>query len=319
MRINSIKTQSLVIAGLLSLSCNAFTANNPSFDCAKASTFVEKSICSDSKLSELDILLMSSYKKAYSTTKDQESLKTEQKSWLKNVRNTCQNNKCLEDAYNSRMSQLNTSSPVSSNKHTNSADKITTFEGEVSVGTLDSGVGDASFMTDSDVGNKILEKCGHGDTCKVTSVVDDKDNIKSVISAERVKTTPLSIPPITNPEIQPQSSTSEPKQITNSLGTPIKVCVVFDTGVVSTGFVFEPTSKLKADGYIASVVIDGTFTFKHKDYNDIIVNCDREYGYKKGLYYILDETAGGKVLMYRGAVRSDDHKYVGVNEKPIEM
>lgn len=93
------------------ITLNATDYNNdktkPSFDCSKASTFVEKSICADKKLSDMDNVLMSRYKKAYVATKDQELLKNEQKYWLKNVRNVCKNNKCIEDAYIDRLLKLN--------------------------------------------------------------------------------------------------------------------------------------------------------------------------------------------------------------------
>jgi uncharacterized protein len=39
-------------------------AHAAGFDCTKASTLVEKAICSDSELSKLDDLLMISYKEA---------------------------------------------------------------------------------------------------------------------------------------------------------------------------------------------------------------------------------------------------------------
>jgi len=46
-----------------------------SFNCAKASTLVEKSICSEKQLSDLDDILMQSYKKVSSNVTDKKSTK----------------------------------------------------------------------------------------------------------------------------------------------------------------------------------------------------------------------------------------------------
>ncbi|MDP2903105.1 MAG: lysozyme inhibitor LprI family protein [Methylovulum sp.] len=82
-----------------------------SFNCAKASTLVEKSICSEKRLSDLDDLLVQSYKKASSNVTDKNTLKMEQRAWLKNSRNKCQTSDCLAEAYKERIEALNTSTP----------------------------------------------------------------------------------------------------------------------------------------------------------------------------------------------------------------
>lgn len=78
-----------------------------SFDCSKANTLVEKTICADPQLSDLDELLMASYKKALSNTSNAAPLKMEQKDWLKSVRDNCQDKECLKAAYTSRLAVLN--------------------------------------------------------------------------------------------------------------------------------------------------------------------------------------------------------------------
>lgn len=78
-----------------------------SFDCTKATTLVEKAICSDKQLSELDSLLMQSYKKALANSSDSNTLKSEQRTWLINIRNKCQDSTCLKSAYNNRLAVLN--------------------------------------------------------------------------------------------------------------------------------------------------------------------------------------------------------------------
>ena len=87
----------------------AFASGNhaASFDCAKAATQVEKSICAESRISDLDNLLMLSYKKALANAADSKSLKSEQRAWLTKVRNKCQDSICLKRVYNERLSALN--------------------------------------------------------------------------------------------------------------------------------------------------------------------------------------------------------------------
>jgi len=79
------------------------------FDCSKASIPVEKSICSDSRLSELDDLLIKAYKKAMAnaTASEMDVLKSQQRAWLANVRNKCQDSVCLVQVYNERLTSLN--------------------------------------------------------------------------------------------------------------------------------------------------------------------------------------------------------------------
>lgn len=77
-----------------------------SFDCSKASTPVEKTICADAELSKLDDLLAQSYKNALAIQPDSAELKTHQRNWLKNVRNQCQDVACLKEAYLERLAGL---------------------------------------------------------------------------------------------------------------------------------------------------------------------------------------------------------------------
>jgi uncharacterized protein len=77
------------------------------FDCTKASTFVEKAICSDTVLSKLDDLLMNSYKEALANVSNTEKLKSGQRVWLSNTRNKCPDIECLKDAYNKRIADIN--------------------------------------------------------------------------------------------------------------------------------------------------------------------------------------------------------------------
>lgn len=85
----------------------SLNVHSTSFNCAKATTSIEKMICSNTQLSDLDELLVVSYKKAMSRTEDKKQLKSEQQQWLKSTRNACQDVECLKDAYAMRITELN--------------------------------------------------------------------------------------------------------------------------------------------------------------------------------------------------------------------
>lgn len=81
---------------------------SPSFDCAKASTFSEKAICTDVLLGQLDGALAENYK--YMLASDigdgaRNDLKATQKKWL-TERNKCADNQCLASAYRKRMDEV---------------------------------------------------------------------------------------------------------------------------------------------------------------------------------------------------------------------
>jgi len=92
----------IILLTMISLNIHA-----ASFNCAKATTSIEKMICSNTQLSDLDELLVVSYKKAMARTQDKQSFKSEQQQWLKFTRNICQDVECLKDAYTIRISELN--------------------------------------------------------------------------------------------------------------------------------------------------------------------------------------------------------------------
>jgi len=99
-----INHYAITLALLLVFTVHSYAA---SFDCSKATTLVENAICNDAEISALDDLLMDTYKKALANTDDQSGLKSEQRSWLKNKRNTCKNVACVKQAYVLRISELN--------------------------------------------------------------------------------------------------------------------------------------------------------------------------------------------------------------------
>jgi len=83
----------------------AFEARAASFDCAKASTAVEKLICSEAKLSELDSRLALAYRRALATPAVAQRVKQDQRVWLAD-RNKCADAACLTNAYQRRLASL---------------------------------------------------------------------------------------------------------------------------------------------------------------------------------------------------------------------
>lgn len=79
-----------------------------SFDCRKASTPAEKTICSDPTLAALDSAMASVYRRvrAQLPTTERHRLVLEQRAWLKEVRDRCGDGACIAQAYTTRQMQL---------------------------------------------------------------------------------------------------------------------------------------------------------------------------------------------------------------------
>jgi uncharacterized protein len=80
--------------------------HSASFDCAKAKTKIDKLVCGDPKLSDLDDKLGALYKKALELSPVPEDFKKQQRDWVKESRDTCKDAACLKEAYTSRISEL---------------------------------------------------------------------------------------------------------------------------------------------------------------------------------------------------------------------
>lgn len=89
-----------IIASLLLTTATISAA--ASFDCAKAGTTIEKTICNTPALDKLDSDLGATYKEA---VRKDGSIKQEQQAWIKE-RNKCSNTNCLEEAYKTRIADL---------------------------------------------------------------------------------------------------------------------------------------------------------------------------------------------------------------------
>jgi uncharacterized protein len=80
--------------------------NAASFDCGKATTAQEKTICNTPSLSSLDEKLAKIYKEAMANALDPQALKNEQRAWLKETRSCNAVPACLERSYETRISLL---------------------------------------------------------------------------------------------------------------------------------------------------------------------------------------------------------------------
>ncbi len=79
-----------------------------SYDCQQARTAIEKMICSEDHLSQCDAELAALYSLVLHNSSDPESLKLQQRGWLKNTRNLCADVLCLTQAYANRIAELAT-------------------------------------------------------------------------------------------------------------------------------------------------------------------------------------------------------------------
>ena len=102
----NIKFKIIVLFVFFLLTLNASTNKfNPSFNCDKATSKVEKLICENKQLSNLDNNLSKIYNSFYYITKH---IKKDQRKWIKK-RDKCKNIKCIKTNYEIRIKNLNES------------------------------------------------------------------------------------------------------------------------------------------------------------------------------------------------------------------
>ncbi len=154
-----------------------------SFDCAKASTTVEKAICSNAELSALDDRLSAAYKAALTDTLDPASVKTSQREWVK-ARNACKTVSCLQEAYRGRIAALGNGG-IPETEAIRTITWTITPPGQ-SHGNIE--VDDDVFLFEmgSSVADKIFDACKIDDVCRIEAVVIDEDMIVKVLSVTRV-------------------------------------------------------------------------------------------------------------------------------------
>jgi uncharacterized protein len=96
----------------------ASTAYSASFDCSKARTKTEITICDTPTLGRLDEQLASTYRQALQT--GGEKTRIEQREWLKQVAK-CPDARCINDLYVARIAELSLPSSSGSSRANKSA------------------------------------------------------------------------------------------------------------------------------------------------------------------------------------------------------
>jgi uncharacterized protein len=102
--LNFHKLCGLIVLSLLSIFASA--AYGQGFDCTKATTEIEKMICSDKELSALDDTLNETYKAAQKKFPDGNVMRSLQQFWLKSTRNTATDMEKLKKVYRERVELL---------------------------------------------------------------------------------------------------------------------------------------------------------------------------------------------------------------------
>lgn len=80
--------------------------HSASFDCSKASSPFEKTICSNPSLSTLDEQLASTYRNAKDSSSNPDQLKADQVNWIKSTRACGVDVGCIQQAYKTRIAAL---------------------------------------------------------------------------------------------------------------------------------------------------------------------------------------------------------------------
>lgn len=105
---NNFKRGVWVAAALLGCMGLAVSAQGASFDCGKASTKVERLICDNPYISELDDKLSAAYKAALKNKQQATAIRAVQRDWLE-VRDECDTALCLLSSYEDRLKALGVS------------------------------------------------------------------------------------------------------------------------------------------------------------------------------------------------------------------
>ncbi len=99
-----------LMVALIAIS-TASTSSAASYDCAKASSRIENVICASTKVSMLDSKLADIYSMVIQQSSNVDAVRLAQRSWLKAVRNQCQDETCLINVYQMRIDALTASLP----------------------------------------------------------------------------------------------------------------------------------------------------------------------------------------------------------------
>jgi uncharacterized protein len=99
---------------LLAIAASGATAQGyptPSFDCANTTTAQELRICRSPELSELDGRHGALVERAVRAAPDRDKAVAEMDAWLQRVRDPCQTDQCLVDAYTAHIAEIERTVP----------------------------------------------------------------------------------------------------------------------------------------------------------------------------------------------------------------
>lgn len=105
----------MLISLVLPLSGDAAPGQEPSFDCRKAASVSEKTICANAELSRLDFQLGRVWKTlldAFSDSAQKPQMKADQKAWMARRESCGDDAGCMGKLYQERLSTLNGSDPA---------------------------------------------------------------------------------------------------------------------------------------------------------------------------------------------------------------
>jgi len=94
------------LLGVTIMVASGVVVGGASFNCSKACTSVEKTICASKVLSNLDEQLAKAYESVILLSDNPDRVKSQQQEWLRNVRDQCQDETCLKGVYENRLAQL---------------------------------------------------------------------------------------------------------------------------------------------------------------------------------------------------------------------
>jgi uncharacterized protein len=117
----AVMTRAFLATAFLVLILIPAASYGASFDCKKAQTKVEKIICTETGISELDDELALAYKNALKDDKRSRSIRQEQKQWLKQ-RNGCADAVCVKNSYAERLLILMQSANNDESKNADDSD-----------------------------------------------------------------------------------------------------------------------------------------------------------------------------------------------------
>ena len=169
-----VQSAKIFIAAMLFAYGVGNIVNAASFDCKKAQTDTEVTICSDLKLATLDVALGIAFRDISATNFGKDLIRaiSEQKSWLEG-RDGCQSNvKCLTDKYNSRLESL-------SGANYNNYYEV--FSGDFQVATLNPSlitlIGEILYDKDLQAINTMIYHGINGPTIKSVILFRDRSEI----------------------------------------------------------------------------------------------------------------------------------------------